>query len=81
MNKQELRYNKYYEIASKEPEKSVEYIIELEDRMMDLLSKTEQQLILSSQADNPEYPRNGSTLMERSHGRKGWLCIACIANV
>jgi|DEB0MinimDraft_6_1074348.scaffolds.fasta_scaffold346045_2 hypothetical protein len=42
MNKQELRYNKYYEIASKEPEKSVEYIIELEDRMMDLLSKTEQ---------------------------------------
>jgi hypothetical protein len=42
MNKQELRYNKYYEIASKEPEKSVEYIIELEDRMMDLLSKAEQ---------------------------------------
>ena len=40
---------------------------------------TIQQLILSSQSDNPEYPKNGSTLMECSHGRKGWLCIACIA--
>ena len=36
MNKQELRYNKYYEIASKEPEKSVEYIIELEDEVKQL---------------------------------------------
>ena len=35
MNKQELRYNKYYEITSGDIEWAVKYIMELEDRIME----------------------------------------------